>query len=317
VRRCEEKKMAVFVAKIANLLGWGEVTTRRGEGWTRNKFRMKLDGHTVTIVQRSKVLKMRLNAARGRFVESSTVRVAGIKTFDEGKEFVEDLCSLISFVKHTRVAAYDFKFGNRRSAPSTIAACNQFRAPFASGVGGLTNFITQAWPAYRAKKDVRAIRQLIHMITLTDAEGTVLETKVTMSMQCLESLKTYFALSEGAHHGLRETREGKFIDRSGREASFRDLLTLALRDVGIPLPPSFSKIVRLRNALVHRGFIRETDNVTRYIFGPLSSGAMVTAIFETLEEVQDILREFVFRLLNYKGPFLLYSDCRGNPKVLT
>ena len=36
--------MAVFVAKIANLIGWGEVATRRGDGWTRNKFKLKLDG---------------------------------------------------------------------------------------------------------------------------------------------------------------------------------------------------------------------------------------------------------------------------------
>jgi len=195
-----------------------------------------------------------------------------------------------------------------------MAACNQFRPPFASGVGTLTDFIAQAWPVYKAKKNARAIKQLIHMITLTDADGTVLETKVTMTMQCLESVKTYFALSEGPRHGIRETKEGSFVDSSRKEVSFRDLLTLTLRDVGMNLPPSFSKIVKLRNALVHRGFIRETDRVTQYIFGPLGAGAMFNAIFETMEEVQDILREFVFRLLNHKGPFLLYSDSRGVPK---
>ena len=82
------------------------------------------------------------------------------------------------------------------------------------------------------------------------------------------------------------------------------------------VPASFAKIVRLRNALVHRGFIREADRITQYIFGPLAPGAMHTAIFETMEEVQDIAREFVLRLLKYKGPFLLYSACNGPPKVL-
>jgi hypothetical protein len=65
-----------------------------------------------------------------------------------------------------------------------------------------------------------------------------------------------------------------------------------------------------------RPFIRETDVVTRHIFGTLTPGAMHTAIFETMEHVQDIVREFVLRLLNYKGPFLLYSECQGNPVVL-
>jgi|SRR5262245_46758998 hypothetical protein len=82
------------------------------------------------------------------------------------------------------------------------------------------------------------------MITLTDADGTALETKVTMMMQCLENIKTYFALAEGARFGIRETREGKFVDTHGREASFRDLLSHALRDVGmIPLRRSFGASV--------------------------------------------------------------------------
>jgi hypothetical protein len=155
------------------------------------------------------------------------------------------------------------------------------------------------------------------MITLTDAEGTVLETKVTMAMQCLESIKTYFALAEGARFGIRETREGKFVDARRKTLSFRHLLSEALRDVGMALPAGFTKIVRLRNALIHSGFIRETDRVAQYIFRPLSPGAMHIVIFETMEHVQDIAREFVLRLLNYKGSFLLYSECNGPPKVLT
>lgn len=308
--------MAIFVAKIANLIGWGEATTRRGDGWTRNKFKIKLEGHAVTIVQRARVLKMSVNAARGKLIESSTVRVAGIQSYEQGRELVEDLCELLSFARHTRIAAYEFRFGNRKTGHSIVAACNQFRPPFGAGVGELSDFITQVWPAYRAQKNARALRGLIHMITLTDAEGTVLETKVTMAMQCLESIKTYFALAEGHRFSITETREGKFINARGKEVSFRDLLTHALRDVGMPLPASFTQIVRLRNALIHRGFIRETDRVTQYIFGALPPGAMFNAIFETMEHVQDIAREFVLRLLNYKGLFLLYSKCNGPAKVL-
>jgi len=298
------------------LIGWGEVTTRRGEAGTRNKFKLKLAGHAVTIVQRARVLNMRVNAARGKLVKSYTVRVSGIKTYEEGRELVEDLCALLSFARHTRIAAYEYRFGNRRTFHPILAACNQFRPPFSGGAVKLSDFVIQTWPTYRAQKQPRALGGLIHMITLTDADGTVLETKVTMAMQCLESIKTYFALAEGPRFGIRETMEGRFIDARGKEASFRDLLSHALRDVDMTLPASFTRIVRLRNALIHRGFIREADRVTRYIFGPLTRGAMHQVIFETMEEVQDIAREFVLRLLNYKGPFMLYSACNGPAKVL-
>jgi hypothetical protein len=309
--------MPVFIAKLSNLIGWGEVTSRRGKGWCRNKFKLKLDGHAVTIVQRRKVLKMQWSAARGRLVESSTVRVAGIKTFEEGRELVEDMCALISFAMHTRVVPYEFAFGTYKSAHSIAAACNQWRAPFGSGIGKLTEFVMQAWLTYRAKKQSRALGHLIHMITMSDAEGAVFETQVTVSMQCLESIKSYFAISEGTRFGIREEKDGKFVGVDGKEVSFKETLKLALREVGMTLPPTFPRIVRLRNAIIHRGFIRESDQVTRYIFGPLSPGAMFDAMFATMEHVQDILREFVFRLLNYKGSFRLYADAGSDSKTLT
>jgi hypothetical protein len=259
---------------------------------------------------------MRAGDARGRLVESSTVRITGIKTFEEGVDFAEDLCALISFARHTRVAPYEFKFGNRKRGHGISAGCNAWRPPLGSGVGKLTDFLAQTWPAYRKLKQPRALAHLFHLLTMSDAEGTVLETKVTISVQCLESIKSYFALTEGARFNIRETAEGKFVDAKGNDVSYRKLLTYTLQDVGMPLPKTFDRIAKLRNALIHRGFIRETDAVTRHTFGTLTSGAMHTAIFETMEHVQDMVREFVLRLLNYKGPFLLYSECQGSPIVL-
>ena len=128
-------------------------------------------------MQRACVLKMSANNARGRLIESSTVRIARITTYKEGRDFVEALCELLSFARHSRIAAYEFRFGNRRTVHSIVAQCNQFRPPFGAGVGELSDFIIQAWPAYRAQKQARALNGLIHMITLTDANRTVLETK--------------------------------------------------------------------------------------------------------------------------------------------
>jgi hypothetical protein len=77
-----------------------------------------------------------------------------------------------------------------------------------------------------------------------------------------------------------------FVDARGH-VSFEKLLKLALQDVSMQLPKAFSTIVKLRNAIIHRGFIRETDSVTRYIFGQLDPGTVHTAVFETMEQVQD------------------------------
>jgi hypothetical protein len=79
----------------------------------------------------------------------------------------------------------------------------------------------------------------------------------------------------------------------------------------------FNKIVRLRNALVHRGFIRETDKVTHYIFGALSVGAMHTAMFEVMEDTQDALREYMLRLLGYRGHYCSYSNSGMSHKTIS
>jgi hypothetical protein len=90
-----------------------------------------------------------------------------------------------------------------------------------------------------------------------------------------------------------------------------------LQDVGMPLPPSFNQIKVLRNAMIHRGFIRETDNVTRHIFGALPPGHMHTAMFGVMEQAQDVLREYILRLLGYKGDFWTYSNEGSRHKKIT
>src|SRR5437773_1675034 len=107
--------MAVLVAKMANLIAWGEESrsyrTKRVKGRYRDTIQCRLSGHIITIKQRKKALSPNKNALRGKFVESSTIRVSHIKTFEEGEAFVRDICSLLSFATQSRVVAYHFKFG--------------------------------------------------------------------------------------------------------------------------------------------------------------------------------------------------------------
>jgi hypothetical protein len=89
--------------------------------------------------------------------------------------------------------------------------------------------------------------------------------------------------------------------------SFEQLMTLTLQDVGMTLPSSFKEIKRLRNALIHRGFIRESDNIMKFIFDAAPPGGMHDAMFGVMEDAQDILREYMLRLLGYKGKWRTYS----------
>lgn len=310
--------MPVFVAKIANLIGWGEVSrsyrTRRARGRYRDTIQVRLDGHVVTIKQRKKVLSPKSrNALLGKFVESSTIRVSHIKSFEEGEQFVLDICWLLSFATQSRVAAYHFKFGKISKGYSVMGTFNSWRPPLGNGVGSLSDFLAQTWPNYQRLKTRRPLSSFIHLIGNSDLAGGLLEEKLSSSMICLESIKSYWAIDEGHTHGITEDPRGRFKNATGGDVHFEDLLKYTLAAVRMRVPRSFTRIIKLRNAMIHRGFIRETDAVTRFIFGAVAPKTLSRRMFAVMEQVHDLLREYMLRLLGYKGEYWAYSQ-RGMHK---
>ena len=48
-------------------------------------------------------------------------------------------------------------------------------------------------------------------------------------------------------------------------------------------------------------------NITKFIFGNAPPGGMHGAMFGVMEDAQDILREYMLRILGYKGEWCAYS----------
>jgi hypothetical protein len=306
--RVEVRAMPIFRARIVNLPGYGEdSTSHKNGGWTRDKTQLKLGNYAVTIKQRKSALKFDGNEWRGKQHDTSTIFVSKVHSLQEGMAVVDDLCWLLSFAHSSRIQAYHYSYGKRAKGHGVQGTYNEWRPPFHSGVGRVSDFIQQTWPNYQKLKATRPLSAFIHLIGASDlGDGGLLEAQVSASVQCLESIKSYFALTEGARYKITEANDGQFL-RGKKVMSFEKLLKLTLEDVGMKLPSSFETIRRLRNALVHRGFIRETDNVTKFIFNTTPARGMHGAMFGVMEDAHDILREFMLRLLGYKGKWCAYS----------
>jgi hypothetical protein len=299
--------MPIFRARIVNLPGYGEhVTRHKNGGWTRDKTQLKLGDYAVTIKQRKSALKSDGSKSRGKQLDTSTIFVSKVRSLEEGAAVVDDLCWLLSFAHSSHIQAYDYSYGKNAKGHGVQGTYNHWRPPFHSGVGKVSDFVQQAWPNYQKLKSTRPLPAFIHMIGASDLGGGLLEAQVSASVQCLESIKSYFAISEGARYKITEAKNGTFWF-GGKEMRFEQLLKLTVQDVGMTVPSSFKEIKRLRNALVHRGFIRETDNITKFIFGNAPPGGMHNAMFGVMEDAQDILREYMLRLLGYKGKWCAYS----------
>src|SRR6187399_943920 len=116
--------MPVFQAKVVNLIGWGRQTSRRKNGWTRNKIRLTLEQYKVVVTQLRSGMVNRRADARGRMVDSSRISIKGVKTFEEGVRCVTDLCWLWSFAIECRVLPYWYKFGKKITGHGVSGQCN-------------------------------------------------------------------------------------------------------------------------------------------------------------------------------------------------
>jgi len=308
----------IFCARVANLIGYGDHLSESDNGRrVLNEFKLSLGGHVVTIKQQPVAL-LTLSGLWGKPADTSVIEVEGIRSLAEGKILVEDLCWLLSFATHSQVVPYYFCFLDVANRIPVPVGPNNWRPPFLSnGDGEIVNFISQVWARYRDLKEARGLNALFHMVVSSDLPGTILEAQITTCIQCIESVKSYFALVEGARFGITERPSGQFVDCNGRNLTFRTLLELTLNDVGMAMPGALPAIIRLRNALIHRGFIREYDNVTKHIFGSLQANSMHDAMFALMEHMQDLIREYVLRLLGYSGIYWLYSQASRRPASIS
>jgi hypothetical protein len=306
-----------FHAHVANLAGYGEHFSVRSDGRrVRDEYHIQLDDYSIVLKQRDEVLASRDSDLAGSLVETTVASVEGVHDFEEGVALISALCSLLGFAVHSRVVPYGFQFSGQSKRSTVFGQYNSWRPPF-HDAADITEFVERTWTRFKDVRERRALAPLFHMLVTTDLPGTSIEAQIMTAVQCLESIGSYFALGEATRTGIQENKKGFFVDKDNNNLAFEALLDQTLADVDMSLPPGFETMKRLRNAIVHRGFIRESDRVATYIFGSRPPGTMFKAMVDTFEQIQDTIREFVLRLLGYQGQYFRYSSARGAPSVIT
>ncbi|HTT97551.1 MAG TPA: hypothetical protein VMF58_05840 [Rhizomicrobium sp.] len=305
-----------FSAQLTNFIGMGDgITEYPDGGWLRNKIAISTPKHEIEIEQHADVITYDLKELRGSAIHSSTIRITNIGSLEEGEEVAKDLAALLSFAQHSRILPFAFRFNGRGHGLSGGGFVGAWRPPFHIGdTKSLVRFVELGWQPYQEHKTERSLFALFALLAHADFPGTPLEVKLSQVMICIENLKAYWALSDGKALGITEKSDGFYNGK--KKLSFKGLVEQMLLRVGMPLPGQWQKIVELRNAIIHRGFIRHGDQVTRKIFGAgLSENDMYHAMLEIEYSVHDLIREYVLRLLKYSGPFYAYSNPRAPTRI--
>lgn len=289
--------MADFRAVLVNAVFTGEKWTEQPDGSSvRNVIRLQLDGRRIELVQAPELFGSNKSELRGHQVETTTLVVKdAAEDVPAALDLANGIASLLSVAmcSEVRVCAYDHPEANpSRKVWAVVGNTWRFCPTIETGDGArVREFLEQCWPQYMLLREERILDVVFDYYVVSQKPGYPIELRLITSFVLLENLKHSFAKQAGYPFLKGRFRpRGATLERLGKDVlGFERLLREMLRGVGMTNP--LVSIVKLRNELIHSGVASLTFEEHQAI----------------LSDAQDLIREYLLRLLNYRGPYIPYS----------
>lgn len=281
-------------AHVANCLIHGEMNSRKTVTFT-------CEGRQFIVTQEPEVINSPVSQFTGHFYPTTQILVPNVTESDVRNVLasIDRICWLLSFACQSRVVCYGHDYpaealGERKSVVGTT---QYFRPVFEIRDGAvIRDFIDQTYPEYTQLEQSRILNVAIHYLLQADREDLPNECRLIFAFVLLENLKHTYAVSEGIPFVNGFFRKGP--NPKDKTIPFKDMLTRMFKAVG--MTPALDDIVSLRNDIVHSG----VSNLTHHVN------------WEAYEQIQDLVREYLLRLLGFKGSYSLYSKVNGAHAVI-
>lgn len=299
--------MADFLGYLCNCLIVGnEFTEPQPRRRVRNKIAVELDGYKCDILQHPDVLSVRPSQAQGVWLHTTDVLVHNVSRNDVSsvRDILHDLAHLLAFATQSRVwhFGYEYPAGSGRKIRERSIGSIGSATPVISTISGrdVHAYITSAWDKYKKEKKRRNLPIIVDWLVQAEQGNKPIELKLVVIFLVLESLKDSYARTSHIPFVRGRFRRISTPPRANpaREPTlgFEELLDQTFRDVG--MRRGLKRIVKLRNELFHSAIARRPFGVKwhYYLRG------------------DDLIREYLLRLLGYKGRFL--SRKKARPKQI-
>jgi hypothetical protein len=289
-------------AHVANCLIHGEMITDHGKGsFIRDTVTFTCQGRKFIVTQKPEVVKSPVSQITGRFSETTQILVPNVAKTAVSKVLasIDRICWLLSFACQSKVICYghDYPTDAPSARKSVIGTTQFFRPVFEINDGAvIRDFIDQTYPAYTKLEKSRMLNVAIDYLLQAEREALPTECRLIFAFVLLENLKHTYAVNEGIPFVNGFFRKGP--NPKDDTISFKAMLTRMFKAVG--MTPELDGIVSLRNAIVHSGVSNLTDH----------------ANLELYEQIQDLVREYLLRLLGFKGSYAPYSNVNGAHAVI-
>lgn len=283
-------------ASVANCLMGGNTITQKGDSWIRDLVEFDCGGYRFKFRQKPEVINRNFDQYKGTFFETTEITIADIAEdkVQEAKTAIERICWLLSFSGTCQVIPFEYEYPNGSGLTHTFTVsgvAQYFRPAFEISNGTqVKSFVEQTYNNYACLEQSRKLNIIIHYLNQAETPAQPMEIKLILVFVALESLKHTFAHSKKITYadGAFRKPEWKTGER-GKTYSFKKLVEMMLAEVGMTY--DLTSAINLRNDLIHSGLSMEPYNSKNEIYA----------------DVHDLLREYLLRLLGYRGLYSPYA----------
>lgn len=295
--------MSEFRAYIANCTVAGMEITGNEKSWVRDTIKFEISERVFTLKQHKNIVKGNFNELKGQFCDTSVLTLQNVKE-DELAEIESDthkLCWLLSFACLSNVVFYGYDYPANQNTGrrwTTSEKLDFFRPTIEIRDGEIVkSFIEQTFNNYKSLENSRKLNVAIHYMLLIENNNLPTEAKLALSFVLLENLKSSFAHSKKIPYKNNYFRIVPKPQKERDSYSFEVLLKMMFDEVGIT--NDLSLVKETRNEIIHSGLTQLSQD----------------SAIKLHDDIHDFCREYLLRLLGYRGEYLLYSS--GSNTVVT
>jgi hypothetical protein len=212
---------------------------------------------------------------------------------------IDRICWLLSFACLSRVVCFRHEYPDGSGLGTThsvFGVADFFRPTFEIRDGSvIRSFIEQTYPTYCKLEKSRKLNVVIDYLLQAERLQQPTECKLILAFVLLENLKDSFARKNGIPY-----RNGAFRkDNKPKSAKYKFEELLELMFLELRMRRGFKRVVKLRNQIIHSGLTNKSHNQNWSMY----------------EKIHDLLREYILRLLNFKGRYRTYASA-SNKEIL-
>jgi len=287
--------MPRYRAQIGNLLAKGEEFTSYGNASRRDATVIKFRGRRFQLTRTEKTFALGYEHLREQRAHTHDLTIDDVKVdgLAAVRALVIELCELLGLATSSQVVFLGDDFQSAHFRPDSKGVATKWH-PAITDEGQLHRFIDATWPRYHRLRRQRRLNEVLHISRMAGPEGTPIELRLLLAFWALESLKASYAQFVGHRYS-----RGKWRDVSPPPKAHLwnypqlDFEVLIREMFGaVKLRRSLPAVIKMRNQIVHNGVSRlpsaEQERIQNYAHG--------------------LIREYLFRLLGYVGPYRDFED---------